>query len=172
MGQIIVDKKDINIISIINNIGDRVDKAIKNRDDREYLECLLILYNLIEYMLKWAVFFEGLWRYADTTSNQKNFHKQWGEWQNFCSKRMQFYTANNIAMSMGIIDFQMYQRLDDIRAKRNDLIHKLIIHTQTKNAKDMHTKLTNASDIAKKLAEIVDDLIIKIGFDEITHYLI
>lgn len=159
------------IPEIIKDLADYLKKIVDENDESKYLEAILLNYSFIENILKYTLFLKITSDYAleQSTAGKEpdaNTEKYGDQMKLFC-KRISFYQAQNIALAKGIIDVDLFERIDKIRTNRNDTVHQIWLYSRRKNARDMRTELDAAIDVTIDLGMISTDLIKKIGIPEI-----
>lgn len=160
---------NFNIEHSINEIGAEIDSILENRDKEKYFESILLLYSLIEDLLKWSVFVKVLVRKenVDELPSKKEFLSMYS----FC-KNLSWYTALNIGLSVDLIDFDLYRRVDKMRRDRNDIIHKLWVHKHRKNFSALRRRLEGTTRVSKQVVKIVNQLADESGAEELYNMIL
>jgi hypothetical protein len=158
--------KTQNLADAINAIGDEVESVLKRKKRDRYLEAIILLYSLIENVLKWAVFMKITW---DKTQRQPEHpfpRSEVDRLRKFC-KRLSFRDALNVALSVNQIDFKLYRKIDKVREERNDVVHQLWLYIHRRNSRVLGSRLKKLIAIARQLVKTVSNLVDEIGLDEI-----
>lgn len=160
-------KKHTHVTDAINEVAEEVylvlDDCIKDR----YFQEIVLLYSFIENLLKWLVFVKIMWDKSDRAINEK----EWKRLQSHC-KRLTFYNALSMALSIDLIDFGLYERIDAIREERNSLIHQFWIYSHRRNFRVLRKKLEKLARTANQLVGIFNRLTKEIGVDEVYEILL
>jgi len=154
--------KQFNIVKTVNQIGDEVDLVLEKRRKGKYFETIILLYSLIENLLKWALFIKIIWRKSDRVLQEEEV----GKLRSFCRKS-DFYTALNTALSLDLIDLNLYKNIDKVRKERNDVIHQLWIYENRRNSVVLRKTLERLTRVARQLAKTTSELTDEVGLEEI-----
>lgn len=156
--------RDMNkdMVDITGEIAEETNSILNERCTERYFEQIVLLYSFIENLLKWLVYIKILWDKAEKGS----IVRQLGKVRKFC-KRLTFINALNMAYSINLIDFKLYEKLDSIREERNDIVHQLWIYTHRDNRLVLRKKLEKLARATNELVEIFDKLTDEIGVDEV-----
>lgn len=150
------------MVDITSEIAEETNSILNERCTERYFEQIVLLYSFIENLLKWLVFIKILWDKTEKGS----IVKQLGKVKKFC-KRLTFINALNMAYSIDLIDFKLYEKLDSIREERNDIVHQLWIYTHRDNKLVLRKKLEKLAHTANKLVGIFNKLTDEIGVDDV-----
>ena len=112
------------------------------------------------------VFVKILWEKANRELSQKEVEKL-----NFFCKNLKFYNVLNIALSVDLIDFELYEKINSIRKERNNVIHQFWIYSHRNNFLVLRKKLKKFAKVANKLVEIFNRLTREIGIEEVYEIL-
>ena len=156
-------KDDFNIVKIVNKIGEEVEKVLKSHNVEKYFEEIMLLYSLIENLLKWLVFVKIFWEKMGEKELDK---EELGKLRPFC-RQLRFYDALNIGLSMKLIDFNLYKKMDKVRKERTDVTHQLWIYEHRRNPLELRKTLEMLAGVAKELAKISARLTNQIGVEGI-----
>ena len=108
-------KKDYaDIIEAINDIGDEINDVLNNRHAEKYFDAMILLYSFIENVLKWLVFVKLLWDKSDKIHGRDETKSS----RQFC-KSLTFFNAQQLALSIAVIDWALFRRIEAIRQERN-----------------------------------------------------
>ena len=150
------------IVQPLSEIADFINDVLDSRKKEEYFHSIVLLYSLIENLLKWLVCMKVLWDKA-----QKALHPdEVKAVREFC-RRMTYYTALQVALSVNLIDLKLYKRLDQIRMERNDLIHQFWLYSHRDNRLVLRKKLEKLSNSANTLIGVFNSLTKDIGLEDI-----
>ena len=121
-----------------------------------------LLYSFIENILKWLAYANGLWQLSEKAMGVEEMKAV----RNYC-KRLSFYQASNSAYLAGLLDFDLFVRIESIREERNKVIHQFWIYEHRGNRGTIRKKLEKLANTANQLARIFNKLTKKIGVDEV-----
>jgi len=157
-----IHKEFLDITQPINEIAEEINSVLNSRKKEEYFEKIILRYSFIENLLKWLVFVKALWKKADKELPQEEVDKL----RSFC-KKLNFYNALNIALSIDLVDLNLYKRIDAIRQERNDMIHQFWIYSQRNNLLVLRKKLEKLAEVANQLVGIFNQLTKEVGVEEV-----
>src|SRR4030067_872433 len=148
------------IIEGINSVGEEIDTILAERRKEKYFDSIILLYSFIEYFIKWLVFIKLLWN-AYRLLNEREF-----ETIRRYVKSLNLYNALHLAMSLGAIDWKLFQRLDSIRDERNDFVHQLWLYAHRGKNLILRKKLEKLANAARDLVATIEKFMTDIGVDE------
>lgn len=146
----------------INEIAHHVNDILDNKRKELYFDGIVLLYSFIENMLKWLACMKILWDKADKQMEAEEVKVI----RSFC-KRMTFSTAQELSLSIKLIDFKLYKRIDGIRNERNNVIHQFWLYTHRGNRLVLRKKLEKLAHTANEITTLFNKLTKKIGVDEV-----
>jgi len=155
-------RRRFNIVQTVNDIGEEVDSVLELRNKGKYFEEIVLLYSLIENLLKWSVFMKIIWGKSDRQLHPDEVDKL----RSFC-RRLDFRTALNTGLSLDLIDLSLYKRMNRIRKERNDVIHQLWIYDNRRNWVILRRTLERLARVAREMAKVTNHLTDEIGIEEI-----
>lgn len=187
-----------NIISVVNNIGDEVDAIIRNGRDREYYGATVVLYSLIENLLKFLLCRKICWDLCEGEATLLNpkynryyplyfyarikhfvkylFSKIFRKKQpatldlgfdNIAAQiqRFSFFQTIKEAKKFALIDKALAGKINELREKRNVVIHDAYIFDQRNDPAVMGAILLKAYSATKELIPIFEHLMDEIDVD-------
>ena len=91
-----------NTADMIDLIADEVNSILNKRQKERYFDSVMLLYSVIENLLKWIVYTDIVWeKYSKKILRAtKNLRREEKEIHQFC-KRLSFYNASRIALAKG-----------------------------------------------------------------------
>lgn len=155
-------QNDFDIVKTVNEIGEEVEQVLESHNEKKYFEEIMLLYSLIENLLKWLIFVKAIWEIEE----EKHADEEWSKLYSFCGG-LNFYTALNIGLSLKLIGFNLYKKIDKVRKERNDVAHQLWIYEHRRNPLELRKTLEMLTRIAKQLAKILEKLTNEIGVEEV-----
>jgi hypothetical protein len=153
-------EKGFDIAEMVNEIGKEVDEVLESHNEEKYFEEVMLLYSLIENLLKWLVFVKAMWE----TFEVKHYAEKWDKLESFCSG-LSFYNALNMALSVKLMDFNLYKKIDKVRKERNNIAHELWIYERRRNPVELEKTLEVLKSVAKALAKILEQVASQIGIE-------
>jgi len=155
-------KDTYNLINEVNDVAEEINSILNNKQKNRYFESIAVLYSFIEDILKWLVFIQVLRNKSEneviTTSEIKKVKK-------FCNE-VSFYHLLNLGLTVGLLDYQLYNKIDDARIARNRIIHQYWLYTHKGKKQILRKKLEKLAHIANSLVEKLNDLVEQTGIDE------
>jgi len=157
------EKGDFHIFETVNRIGEEVDEVLKRHSVEKYFEEILLLYSLIENLLKWSVFVKILW---DRTAKKDLGKQELFKLRGFC-RGLRFSDALNVGLSLGLVDFDLYEKIDEVRTERTDVTHQLWIYEHRGKPVELRKNLEMLRRASKELIKVAEKLGRKIGVERI-----
>lgn len=159
----IIKRKDIT--DAINEVIADINTILDEEREREYLEGIILLYGLIENILKVTLYYHMILDRFDELAAEEvndNVISEVHEIFEFI-KRLSLYNALRFALSVKLIDYNFFCELNNIRKKRNDVAHQLWLLKNRKNTADLRKELEYVATRTSRLIEILNNLIDEIG---------
>jgi len=156
-------KDDFNIVKVVNEIGKEVSQVLKHNNEEKYFEEIMLLYSLIENLLKWTVFMKISW---DRRGDKELSRKDLDNLRYFC-KQLRFYDALNIGLFVELIGLNLYKEIDKVKEERTDVTHQLWIYEHRRDPVELRKTLEMLAGVASKLVKISESLGKEIGGTEI-----
>jgi len=154
---------NFHIANTINEIGEEVEEVLESSKKEKYFEEIILLYSVIEYVLKWSLFCKIFWeRLSEEDPNIKELQTL----GDFCG-RLSFYNALNMSLSVKLIDYKLYKRVDRVRSERNDVVHQVWLYGHRKKPGVIRKKLERLTRVAKELINVSASLTNEIGTEKI-----
>ena len=129
-------KRLLKLTNALVRIERDVTTILTKYQSSRYLEGMVVMYSVIENVLKWTVFVKLIWDRCD-----RNI--PWGERERlraFCNQQ-DFYSALNLALASGLIGYGLFRRLDKIRSERNDVLHQCYVFPHRRNRKVLRVRI-------------------------------
>jgi len=152
-----------NIAELINEMADEINTILDNQEENQYFYGLIFLISFIENVLKWLVFNKVMWINAgeERVMDDQEVEKV----RQFC-RSLNFYNAQQFALTINVIDLELYSQINEIRRQRNDMIHQFWAYSRRTDYPMLRRELENLASVCNKLVEISNDLFEEIGVDE------
>jgi hypothetical protein len=149
----------------LTNAVERVEKDVRTilsrRMSPRYFEGIILMYSLIENIVKWIVFLKLVWVKCDRVLPAPEVESLKG----FCNQQ-DFYSALNLALSTDLIKYSLFRRIDEIRKERNDIVHQCYLFTHRRNSRILRAKLEKLVSIADDLFVVFNNLVQETGADD------
>jgi len=155
-------QKNNDMAQIVNEIAEEINSVLNNRNRERYFQEIVLLYSFIENLLKWLVFVKILWEKTAEGPIVKPLNKV-----RFSCGRLTFNNALNMAYSIGLIDFALYEKLDSIRQERNDVVHQFWVYAHRDDLRVLRKKLEKLAQVSNQLVTISNQLVEEIGVEEV-----
>ena len=153
-------KQDITVP--INKLIEEVNNCLNNNDEAKYFQNVALLYSFHENILKWLLFAQMVWDKSDNEIEAEEMKKM----GDFC-RQLTFFQAQNLALSIGLIDLALFKRIDAIRKKRNSILHDLWLFEHRNDFPKLKLELENLANVTNDIMQIFNDLTEEIGVDEV-----
>lgn len=155
-----------NILDVLNQIADEVNSTLEQRYREKYFSCIVLLYSLIENLLKWLIFAKVTW---DRSVSPPLIEKAEVKMIERFARDLSFYSALRAAYAVRLIDFQLFERLDQVRQQRNDIIHQYWLYSDRENSLVLKRELETLAAATDRLTKVFKKLVKKIGADVIVN---
>lgn len=162
------DREDIDIEKMVNEVGYEVEKVLKSHNEEKYFEEIIVLYNLIENLLKYSVFLKI---FREKINEEGLSREELLKMSGFCW-RLGFHDALNIGLCVGVIEFGLYKRIEKVKKERNDVIHQLWIYEHRRDAVELRGRLEMLARVEKQVAGITAQLAAEITAEGLVERLL
>ena len=149
------------LTSAVERAENDVRSLLSMRQSTRYFEGIVLIYSLIENVLKWLVFLKVLWDKSERVLPQRETESL----RQFCNQQ-DFYSALNLAFVTGLIRHSLFRRIDVIRKERNDVLHQCYLFTHRRDRRVLRAKLDRIVSVADDLFVVFNDLIMETGADD------
>jgi hypothetical protein len=157
-------KGDFDIVKTVNEIGREVGEILESSREEKYFEEIMLLYSLIENLLKWLIFVE-ICRGKNWGEDELN-KKDIGNLRHFCGQ-LRFYDALNVGLSIHLISVELYGEMEKVRKERSDVTHQLWIYQHRREPIKLRKDLEMLVGVAKKLAGVTERIINEVDTYEV-----
>lgn len=145
----------------IDRIEEDVRKILSRRQSTRYFKGIILMYSLIENILKWLVCLKIIWDKSDRVLHDRELESI----KQFCSKQ-DFYGALNLAYAKGLFKHSLFAQVDKVRLERNGLVHQFYLFIHRRNNRVLRAKLQRLVAVADKIFEVFNALVIETGADD------
>ena len=149
----------------LTNAAERIEKDIRTilsrRQSNRYFEGVMLMYSLIENVLKWLVFVKVVWDKCDRVLPARELDTL----KEFCNQQ-DFHSALNLALATNLIKHPLFRRIDMVRRERNDMVHQFYLFTHRRNPRVLRAKLERLVRIADDLFVVFNSLVEETGADD------
>jgi hypothetical protein len=154
-------RREYKLTNAVERIEDDIMSILSKRQSTRYFEGIVLMYSLIENVLKWLVFLKVVWDKCARVLPEREIESL----RQFCNQQ-DFYSALNLALVTGLIKHPLFRRIDQIRKERNDLVHQCYLFTHRRNRRVLRAKLEKSVSVAGDLFMVFNDLIAETGADD------
>ena len=158
------NKNNKNIADVVNQIRVEVNIDLDEKRKEKYFQDVVLLYSFIENILKWLIFNKILW---DKSTRELDTQEVYSL-SNFI-KNSSFYLSLRIALSINLISFELYKKIEKVKSDRNNLVHQMWIYEHRNNFRIIRKKLEELADISSQLTIIINKLVKKIGISDVLN---
>ena len=156
-------KDRLNIIQEIDNLSDEINKILDEKLAERYFEGIVLLYSFIEDILRWLVFAQIIWN--KSSKRETRSANEIDQVRVFCNQS-NLFTLLRLALSVDLLDYQLYEKLTRIREERNSLIHQYWIYTHKGKRLIFRKKLERLATTANELVGKSNRLVRETGADD------
>jgi hypothetical protein len=149
------------LTTAVARVTNDIEAILARRQSTRYLEGIVLMYSLLENILRWLVFVKVLW----DKSNRVLRSAELDALKRFCNQQ-EFGSALNTALAIGLIKHSLFRKLDRIRVERNDLVHHLYLFIHRRNSRVLRAKLARLVEVAEELYGLVNALVDETGADD------
>lgn len=149
------------LTNAVEHIENDIGGILNKRQTSRYFEGIVLMYSLIENVLKWLVFLKVVWDKSECVLPRREIESL----RQFCNQQ-DFYSVQNLALVTGLIKHPLFRRIDRIRRERNDIVHQFYLFTHRRNSSVLRAKLERLVSIADELFVVFNDLVVETGADD------
>jgi hypothetical protein len=149
------------LTNAVERIESDISTILSKRQTTRYFEGIILMYSLIENILKWLVFLKILWGKSDHALPVREMESL----KQFCNQQ-DFHSALNLALVTGLITHPLFQKIDRLRKERNDVIHQCYLFTHRRNKRVLRAKLEKLVSIADDIFVVFNNLVRETGADD------
>lgn len=145
----------------INSLAEEINAILNGKQKERYFEGIAIVHSFIEDVLKWLVFTQILWN----KSQEPNGILKPAEVEQiigYCNQ-LNFYSLLNIGLSVGLLDFKLFGKLNSIRSERNSLVHQYWLYVHKGKRQIFRKKLEKLAGASNTLVACFNRLVKEIG---------
>lgn len=156
-----VKRRAYKLTSAVSRVEEDIRAILRKHQSTRYFEGIILMYSLIENVLKWLVFLKAVWDKSDHGLSERELDslKQFVNQQDFSP-------TLNLAFVTGLIKYSLFESIDKIRKERNDLVHQCYLFTHRRNPRVLRAKLERLVRIADDLFMVFNNLIEETGADD------
>ena len=159
------EKKSGDITEVLNRIGDEVNLTLDERKEERYFEDVVLLYSLLENLVKWLAYMKIMWEKAE--HNIRDGEAQ--TTKNF-AKKTTYGTALQWAYVMDVMDYPLFQRLLKLKKNRDDTLHQFWLYSPNRKPIEFRSELEELAKAANSLIGVFNKLTEDIGVDEVYEF--
>lgn len=159
--------QDYNIIDVINEVAEDINKVLDKRHVEEYFASIVLLYSFIENMLIWLVYAKLLWDRAGRGLSEKDVLRI----RDYCNQ-LSFHSALQLAFAVRVFDSKIFERVNTVKQERNRVVHQFWLYEHRKKRHILRKKLEKLARIANELVGVFNKLVRKTGADRTYSFFI
>ena len=161
-----VIKKD-KVTDAINEVIADINDILDEEREELYLEGIVLLYGLIENILKVALYYRMTLDRVDKLATEEADDDAISEIMEVFEfvHKLDFYKSLRLALSIGLIDYNFFRELDRIRKNRKNVAHQLWLLKNRKDRASLRKELENLATQGSVLVDILNKLIDEVGLD-------
>src|SRR5271157_3008892 len=103
-------RREYKLTNAVERVENEIRSILSKRQSTRYFEGIVLMYSLIENVLKWLVFLKILW----DKSGRALPPRETESLRQFCNQQ-DFYSALNLALITGLIKHALFRRIDLVR---------------------------------------------------------
>ncbi len=149
-----------NLIDEVNGLAESINDILNQNKKDRYFEGIALLYSFIEDLLKWLVFTQIIWNKSTTQLSEDEVERT----RAFCNG-LTLYNLLHVGLSVGLIDYGLFQELDTIRTERNQLVHQYWLYNHKGKLRIFRKKLEKLARLCNLLVGKLNHLIEETGMD-------
>lgn len=153
------------ITDAINEVIADINAILDEERKEQYLEGIILLYGLIENILKVALYYRMILDRIDKLATEEVDDDAISEIEKVFEfiKGLDLYKTLRFALSVKLIDYTFFCELDKIRKNRNNVAHQLWLLENRKNKEDLRKELEYVATKTSRLVGILNKLIEEVG---------
>jgi len=153
--------REYKLTNAVVRVEQDVRAILARGQSTRYFEGIVLMYSLIENVLKWLVYLKVIWDKCDRLLPQREVDilKQ------FCNQQ-DFRSALNLALVTGLVGHRLFSRIERVRRERNDVIHQCYLFTHRRNRRVLRARLEKLVSVADALFRVFARLIQETGADD------
>ncbi len=154
-------EKKLKLTDEINSVANEINSILELKQEDRYFEGIAIVHSFVENLLKWLVFTQIVWN----RSREDRPLMAPGEVEqikDYCN-RLNFYSLLNEGLNAGLLTFDVFNRLNDIRTDRNSFIHQYWLYLHKGNRLIFRKKLEKLAGAGSDLVGCFNRLSDEIG---------
>jgi len=149
------------LTNAVTRVENDVKAILARRQSARYFEGIVLMYSLIENILRWLVFLKVVWDKSDRVIPSPELESL----KQFCNQQ-DFHSALNTALAIGLLKHSLFRKVDRIRVERNDALHQFYLFIHRRNNRVLRAKLTRLLTVAEELFGVFNALVIETGADD------
>jgi len=157
--------KSNEITDAINDVIADINDILDEEREERYLEGIILLYGLIENILKVALYYRMILDRIDELAKEEVDDDAISEIEKVFEfiKNLDFYKSLRFALSIRLIDYDFFHELNEIRKNRNSVVHQLWLLQNRKDNGSLRKELENLATQTSILIDILNKLIDEVG---------
>jgi hypothetical protein len=154
-------RREYKLTSAVERVEEDIRAILRKRKSTRYFEGIVLMYSLIENVVKWLVFLKLVWDKCDRVLAEREL----GSLKQFVNQQ-DFSSSLNLAFVTGLINHSLFFSIDKIRRERNDLVHQCYLFIHRRNPRVLRAKLERLVRITDDLFVVFNSLVEATGADD------
>jgi hypothetical protein len=157
-------KKNRDLVKEINGLSVEINNILNEKRSERYFEGIAILYSFIEDILKWLAFTQIVWNKSSEGGSTRPT-EEIEQVRNYCNQQ-NLSSLLSLGLSIDLLSYRLYKRLDDIRIERNTMVHQYWLYIHKGRRLIFRKKLEKLAGAASALVDRFNQLVEETGMDE------
>jgi hypothetical protein len=154
-------KRRLKLTDEIKSLAKEIKAILDSKQEDRYFEGIAIIHSFIEDVLKWLVFTKIIWNKSQGPEGIMATGEV-EQIRDYCNQ-LNFYPLLNLGLSVGLFDFKLFERINNIRSDRNSLVHQYWLYIHKGKRQIFREKLEKLSGVANALIASFNQLSEEIG---------
>jgi hypothetical protein len=154
-------RREYKLTNAVKRAEADVEDILRRRQVARYFEGIILMYSLIENVLKWLVYLKVVWSKCDSTISASELETL----KEFCNNQG-LYSTLNLAFATGLISHTLFRGINRMRSERNDIVHQLYLFTHRRNHRVLRAKLEKLMVLADGVFAVFNRLVEDTGMDD------
>jgi len=150
------------LLDEVNHLADHINTVLNRNMKTRYFESIALLYGFIEDLLKWLVFIQIICNKCEKSVIPDG---EFDQIKQYCNQ-LSFYQLLNAGLSVDLLSYSLFRRLDQVRVERNQLVHQYWLYAHKGNSRILRKRLEKLARVANALVDKLNHLVEETDMDE------
>ncbi len=150
------------LLDEVNALADQINAVLNRKEKARYFESIALLHSFIEDMLKWLVFTQIVWNKSEKGVMPD---RELEQLRQYCNQ-LSLYQLLNFGLSVDLLSYSLFRRLDAVRIERNQLVHQYWLYAHKGKAPPSRNPRATTCRVPSTLVGKLNDLVKQTGMDE------